>query len=218
MNRRISTLATMAIAIVAVIAGMLLSRALLQRAESSQSTTALVTGTLFEPPRALAPIALIDHDGRPFDNASLQGAWTFLFFGFTNCPDVCPMTMRILAQVEQRLSDLPDAQRPRVVLVSVDPKRDTPEQLAKYVKYFNPAFLGVTGEQSSLDEFTRKIGVPVAISETGDGGYTVDHSAAIFLIDPRGRIRALFSAPHVADSIAADYRRVVGITDTKSDG
>ncbi len=216
MTRKTSTVVAIAIAIVAVIAGMLLSRALLHRAESSQAL--LTTGTLLEPARALAPFALTDHEGRPFDNQALQGQWTFLFFGFTNCPDVCPTTMRMLAQVEQSLSNLPAALRPQVVLVSVDPKRDTPAQLATYVKYFNPSFAGVTGDQASLDAFTRKIGVPVAISETGDGGYTVDHSAAIFLIDPNGRMRALFSPPHAPAAIAADYRRVVNATDDNSDG
>ena len=96
-----------------------------------------------------------------------------------------------------------------MILVSVDPKRDTPEQLATYVKFFSPAFVGVTGAPEALDTFTRQVGVPVAITPTDGGGYTVDHSAAVFLIDPTGAMRALFSPPHSPKAIAADYRRIV---------
>lgn len=128
------------------------------------------------------------------------------------------MTLHTLAQVEQSLADLPESERPRVTLISVDPARDTPEQLAKYVAYFNPSFVGVTGEEGALKEFTREVGVPVVITSTGDGAYTVDHSAAIFLINPQGEIRALFSPPHTPQAIAADYRQLVLGTDARSDG
>lgn len=217
MIRKTSIALAITIAIVAVIAGMLLSRALLHSAGSAQSS-ALETGTLLEPSRPLPAFSLVDHEGQPFDRNRLQGQWTFLFFGFTNCPDVCPMTLRMLSGVEKSLADLPDDQRPHVVLISVDPKRDTPEQLATYVKYFNPSFVGVTGDQTAIDEFTRQLGVPVAITSTGDGGYTVDHSAAIFLINPQGELRALFSPPHAPSTIASDYRRVLGAPESKNDG
>jgi protein SCO1 len=207
MNRKTSLLA-IAISIVAVIAGMLLSRALVNRAEDSRAT-ALVTGTLLDPPRPLPSFSLVDQANRAFDNERLRGRWSYLFFGFTNCPDVCPTTLRMLAQTEQSLSDLPPAERPQVILVSVDPKRDTPQQLVSYLKFFNPAFIGLTGEQEALDAFTRQLGVPVAITPTDNGNYTVDHSAAIFLIDPSGAMRALFSPPHSPTSLADDYRRIL---------
>lgn len=216
MNRKSSIAVAITVAIVAVIAGMLLSQALLRRAANAESA-ALTTGTLLEPPRPLPAFSLVDHEGQPFDRARLQDQWTFLFFGFTNCPDVCPMTLQMLATVEKSLADLPQNLRPRVALISVDPKRDTPEQLATYVKYFSPSFLGITGDEAALDEFTRAMGVPVAIASTGGGGYTVDHSAAIFLINPRGELRALFSPPHTPSAIAADYRRIVGAAEKKSD-
>jgi protein SCO1/2 len=207
MNRKTSVLA-IAISIVAVIAGMLLSRALVNRAEDS-TATALVTGTLLDPPRPLPSFSLMDQANRAFDNKRLRGRWSYLFFGFTNCPDVCPTTLRMLAQTEQSLSDLPSAQRPQVILVSVDPKRDTPQQLVSYLKFFNPTFIGLTGEQEALNAFTRQLGVPVAITPTDNGNYTVDHSAAVFLIDPNGAMRALFSPPHSPTSLADDYRRIL---------
>ena len=160
-------------------------------------------------PRAVGDLAMKDQDGKPRRLADLTGAPALVFFGFTHCPDVCPTTLGMLAQVEKQLADLPEAARPQVVLVSVDPKRDTPEQLAPYVKFFSPSFTGVTGSQHDVDQFTRALGVPVATTPTANGDYTVDHSAAIFLIDPNGAMRALFSTPHVSREIAQDYRRIV---------
>jgi len=247
MSRIRSIAPAIAIAIVAIAAGMLLSRAILQR--GGQVPT-LASGTLLTPPKALpamtqAPPAMarsptheqtpvagfIDQDRRVFDAARLQGRWSLLFFGFTSCPDICPTTLGTLARAEKLLADLPDAQRPQVVLVSVDARRDTPEQLASYVKFFSPSFTGITAPQHFIEDFARQMGVvvvitplhqeahagaaqarPAASSDTdpeGFGEYTVDHSTSIFLIDPLGRMRALFSAPHIADTLAEDYRRVI---------
>lgn len=193
------------VAIVAIAAGMLLSRALLD----SPGGPTLAKATLIDPARPLPPMAFVDQQGQPFGVEQLRGHWSILFFGFTHCPDVCPTTLALLAQVEKKLADLPAEQRPHVVLVSVDPKRDTPERLAQYVKSFSPTFTGITGEQEAMHEFALKLGVPVAISELPGGNYTVDHSAAIFVIDPSGALRALSSTPHQVPIIAEDYRSIV---------
>jgi protein SCO1/2 len=211
MSRKTSIAVPIIVVIVAAIAGMLLSRALTGSQDGAEPV-ALASGLLLEPARPLPPISLIDHEGAPFDNARMGGQWSFLFFGFTNCPDVCPTTMRMLAQTESLLADLPGELRPRVILVSVDAKRDTPEQLASYVKFFNPEFVGLTGEQGDLEAFATRIGVPVALTPDSSGGYTVDHGAAIFVVEPSGALRALFTPPHDARAIAADYRRIVGAT------
>ena len=195
-----------AIAIVAIAAGMLLSRYMLGRA--AQGAPILETATLLDPPRPLPPMQLTDDQGQPFDNARVRERWSLLFFGFTNCPDICPTTLTQLAQVEKALADLPAAQRPQIVLMSVDPQRDTAAQLDKYVHFFSPSFVGVTGTERAVEELTRQLGVPVAITRTSDT-YTVDHSSAIFLVNPAGKMRALFSAPHVTKAIAEDYRRIV---------
>ena len=193
------------VAIVAIAAGMLLSRVLLQRSDGPT----LAKATLLEPARPLPPVAFIDSRGQPFGPDRLRGHWSILFFGFTSCPDVCPTTLALLAQVEQQLGDLPAEQRPQVILVSVDPQRDTPEQLARYVGSFSPTFIGVTGEQKAINDFALNMGVPVAITPLPGGSYTVDHSAAIFIIDPNGAMRALSSTPHNAPIIAEDYRSIV---------
>lgn len=194
------------VAIVAIAGGMLLSRALLDRTAGPT----LAKATLLEPPRPLPAMSFVDQQGQPFGPERLRGHWSILFFGFTHCPDVCPTTLALLAQVEKQLTDLPGEQRPQIVLMSVDPERDTPEQLARYVKSFSPTFTGVTSDSgAAMHEFALKLGVPVAITELPSGGYTVDHSAAIFVIDPSGSMRALSSTPHNVSIIASDYRSIV---------
>ena len=166
--------------------------------------------TLFQEPRALPQFALIDQAGRGFDRERLRGHWTFLFFGFVNCPDICPTTLVTLAGARKALTDLPAGKRPEVAFVSVDPGRDTPQVLAAYVANFDPSFAGVTGSAEVIEAVTRALGVAVIIGPAAaDGSYTVDHSAAIFLVDPRARVAALFGAPHEAAAIARDYRRIV---------
>ena len=143
MSRKQSIAVAAVVAIVAVASGMLLARALFTSQDSTQ--LALAKATLLTPPRPLPEFELIDQDGSPFTQAQLRGHWSVLFFGFTHCPDVCPTTLGVLAKARQELSDLPDELQPHVVLVSVDPKRDTPQQLASYVKFFDSSFTGVTG-------------------------------------------------------------------------
>ncbi|HEY0681885.1 MAG TPA: SCO family protein [Steroidobacter sp.] len=193
------------VAIVAIAAGILLARAVLDRSDAPT----LAKATLIDPARPLPPMAFIDQEGKPFGPEQLRGHWSILFFGFTFCPDICPTTLALLAQVEKQLADLPQEQRPHIVLVSVDPKRDTPERLAQYVKSFSPSFTGITGEQEAVHEFALKMGVPVQISPLPGGNYTVDHSAAIFVVDPNGALRALSSTPHQVPIIAEDYRSIV---------
>jgi len=195
------------VAIVAAAAGALLARGML--GNSSVPQAAMTAGTVLDPPRALPTFSLIDQDNQPVTNASLNGRWTLLFFGFTNCPDVCPATLTQLAQLKKKLADLRENERPHVVLITADPERDTPEQLRTYVKFFDPSFAGFTGSPADVERFTRELGVPVAISKTSEGAYTVDHSAAIFLIDRDAKFRALFSTPHDINKIAADYRLIV---------
>jgi protein SCO1/2 len=205
---RTQTIALAAIvAIVAVAAGILSARWLLQQ---QTGQPAVASATLLSPPRPLPPLALVDQDNRPFDTSRLRGGWTLLFFGFTSCPDACPLTMTALAQTNKLLADLPAERRPRVVMISVDPERDTPERLAGYVRAFDPTFVGATGTKPAIDELAQRIGVLVATRPIDGGSYTVDHTTSVFLVDPDGALRALFSAPLTPKLIAEDYRRIAG--------
>ena len=208
MTRKSTLVLAAALAIVAALLGAVIARALIGTSGPTQAS--LTHATLLEPPLALPQVTLIDDAGGPFTLERLQNGWHLLFFGFTNCPDVCPNTLTVLASVARSLDDLPPSQQPQVVLVSVDPARDTPEKLTAYVRFFSDRFIGVTGSEDAIAQFTRAVGIPVAKVPLEGGEYTVDHGGGILLIDPQGRLRALFSMPHDVATITGDYRRIVG--------
>lgn len=204
LTRKLVLLAT---GIVAASFGALLAQKVLQ---NRNATPTLLVGTLLEPPKSVPEFALVDHTNAPFTAARLHNRWSLMFFGFTNCADVCPTTLAVLATAIKTLSGLPPAQRPQVFFVSVDAKRDTPAVLSAYIKHFDPSFVGVTGTQPDLDAFTKALGVPSAIRTFDNGSYAVDHYAGILAFNPQGELRALFSAPHTAEGLATDYRSLVG--------
>ncbi len=166
-------------------------------------------GTVFPTARALPAFELENHHGEPWTRASLQGDWQLLFFGFTNCPDVCPMTLATLAGAVERL-DADGGPVPEVVFVSVDPGRDDPETLQRYVEHFNDAFMGVTGEREAIDRLTGALGISYSLGQPDENGdYPVDHSAAILLINPEGDWQALWQPPHGREILAEEFRRIV---------
>lgn len=170
----------------------------------------LATGTLLAPSRAMADFSLIDHHGRSFGSANLRGSWSLMFFGYTHCPDFCPATLTTLAAVEKRMRKEASPPPPQVIFVSVDAKRDTPEQLAKYVPYFDADFIGLTAaDQPSIEALAKRWGVTVSIRPATDGNYTVDHSAAIFVIDPKGDLAAILTGPFSTDTLRSDIKRIV---------
>ena len=184
-----------------------LSAALLWRYSTPQIQ--LATGTYLAPARALPDFSLIDQRGAPFGPRKFAGHWSLMFFGYINCPDFCPTTLSTLAAMEKNLR-AEDAARPQVVFISVDAQRDTPQQLAKYVPYFDPSFIGVTAaDQPTIEALARKLGVAVAIVPSAGGGYSVDHSGAIFVVDPAGKIAAILTGPFTADALLADFKRIV---------
>lgn len=168
-----------------------------------------VQARLLQAPRTVPAVPMIDHSGSPLGEAAFRGHWTLVFFGFTHCPDVCPTTLSTLARASRRLDDLRVADRPRVMMVSVDPGRDSPEQLARYVAHFDPSFTGVSVAAEHLPALTAAFGVAYAYVPTGDADYSVDHTAAVFLVDPQARVAAVFLTPHEAETMAEDYRRIL---------
>jgi len=197
-------LAGVIITILSVSAGIWAARAVLDRKANTDDLEA----TRFPVAREVPPFELIDHNNAVFDNNSLKGHWSFLFFGYTHCPDVCPTTLSVLNSVAGKLQDIDDDIR--FIFVSVDPDRDTPEQLARFVTYFNGDFIGVTGTPGGMEEMTRQLGILYnrVAAEDGSDGYLVDHTASIFLFDPDGRYHAVFTPPLSADAISADFRKM----------
>lgn len=164
--------------------------------------------------RELVDFELVSHQGEAFTRDSLEDRWTLLFFGFTNCPDICPMTLFELAGVREYLAEENLADAIRTVFVTVDPARDTPEQLAAYVPEFDPTFIGVTGELEEIDRLARDVGIAHARhDQNGGDDYLVDHGTAVLLINPRAELQAVFTAPHRAASMASDLERILAFHD-----
>lgn len=193
------------IMVLATVVGIWAARAVLDNSPAVDELGA----TRFPVAREIAPFALIDHNNAVFDNSSLRQRWSFLFFGYTHCPDVCPTTLSVLNSVANRLQDL-DADI-RMVFVSLDPERDTPELLAQYVRYFNGDFIGVTGSPEALEQLTKPLGIFSARVDAEDGSenYLVDHTSSVLLFDPDGRFHAVFSTPLSAEKISADFRKML---------
>ncbi|WP_339617826.1 SCO family protein [uncultured Gilvimarinus sp.] len=161
---------------------------------------------VFETPRRFDDFALRNQKGEPFTREDFVGQWSLVFFGFTHCPDICPTTM---AELDRLVSKLPDdiAKETQVVLVSLDPARDTPEVLSEYVGYFDPNFIGVTGDFLTLRRFANQVNVAFNKVTVGDD-YTVDHSGNIVLINPRGDYHGFFKPPFELAKLKATYSSI----------
>jgi protein SCO1/2 len=168
--------------------------------ERGAAPPSLRAGTALPEPRQLGDFAFTDQNGQPFSRAALRGRWTLVFTGFTNCPDVCPLTVATMADLRRRLArdDI------RFLFVSVDPERDTPDVIRRYLAHFDPLLAGATGPRAEVEAFTSGLGLAQVVNPGVDGEYTVDHSTALVLIDPDARLAGYFSAPHEADALAAD--------------
>ena len=159
---------------------------------------------LFPQLRAVPDFALQQSDGTALSAKELQGRWTIVFFGFTHCPDVCPTTLGELAQAQKLWAGVDASRRPQVLFVSVDPERDTPEKTGEYAAYFHPDTLAATLPEPALQAFANSLGMVYMKVATEGGDYTMDHSTALVLLDPRGRQAGLFRPPFVPADIAAD--------------
>jgi protein SCO1/2 len=151
---------------------------------------------------------LTDHNGKPRALADFRGKVVLMFFGYTQCPDVCPTTMSELAAAMQKLGR--DADRVQVLFVTVDPERDTPELLSRYVPAFNPTFLGLYGDAAATAEVAKEFKI-LYQKQPGatPGSYTMDHSAGTFIFDPQGRLRVYISYGQGADVFAHDIRELL---------
>jgi protein SCO1/2 len=168
----------------------------------------LSPGFYLPQPLPLDPFKLVDRDSSPFTLDDLRSRWTLVFFGYTHCPDVCPMTMAQIRSVRKSMTTLDDEMPLAVVFVSIDPQRDSAAQLKSYADQFNNDFVGVGGEPLDVDAFAKQFKVKYAIAGGTNDAYFIDHTSSVALVDPKARLRALFSVPLRPDAVAADVRRI----------
>ncbi len=163
---------------------------------------------LFPQPRDLPAFSLQQSDRTQLVPGELKGHWTVVFLGFTHCPDVCPTTLAELAQAQKQWAALPDSTRPRVLFVSVDPDRDTPDRIGEYAHAFHRDTLAATADIPALEAFARSLSLVFMKVEPEDGApanqYNVDHSAALAVLDPQGRMAGVIPPPLVPKAVAAD--------------
>ena len=161
-------------------------------------------------PRDIAPFELQDHTGAPYNRESLNGKWTFIFFGFTYCPDVCPVSMSEMGKADASIRAIGGelADQFQGILVSVDPERDTEQILGDYATAFSPRFLGVRGEISTTGLFAQQVNTAFAKVPDDNGGYTLDHSGNIVIINPHGHYHGFIKLPHKAETISLAYQSI----------
>ena len=166
-----------------------------------------IEGLFWPNPKQINDFNTLDQTGEKFGLNELIGKWSFIFFGYTHCPDICPITMAVMNEAYNDLVAQHDDIQ--VIFASVDPDRDTPEKLAQYVTYFNERFIGLGGDKEKVDSLTKQIGVAYYVdAEEQNENYLVDHSASIFLLDPKGRFISKISAPHNKNKIVTQFTKI----------
>ena len=164
-----------------------------------------------EQARTLVDFELRDQNNQPFGEKQLKGKWSLLFFGYTHCPDICPISLQAMAEMMKAIDDKHVREDLQVAFISVDPARDTPALLKSYVEYFNPSFIGATAALPELKKLTTSIGIAHKLEKKSDEqeSYLVSHSGAIVLLNPQAEFSGLFSAPHDALAMARDMTKII---------
>lgn len=208
MNSSLKIAAGAAATLLLVMAAVLVVRGIDNAPRALQRATVLPT------PMPLPEFRLLGQDGTPFTRDSLRNRHTLVFFGFTHCPDICPATLQQLAMARAALVErLPTGTAaPDILLISVDPGRDTPEALKAYTSIFGPGTFAATGEHDRLLALTSPLGIFFETGETSESGYAVNHSAAVLLVNDRAELQAVFSAPHDVDSFVSDLLVIADAT------
>ena len=200
MSNATSKLAAALVAIVLVVGIWFLMRAAMAPDPQLQSATVLPS------PMELPDFTMLDQDAKPFTTVSLEGSWNLLFFGFSHCPDVCPATLQQLTVARSRMlaAGRAESEVPGIVLISVDPERDSPDVLKSYIANFGENIVGLTGSASELEKLAKPLGIFHAKSAGHHEGYNVDHTSAVLLINTDAQFHALFSAPYTVGDLVHD--------------
>ena len=196
------------VALVALVIGLTVYKVL--NTERQLDTAELLDAGIVMLPqgRDMPDVSLTNQDGEAVSMEQLEGRWNLLFFGYTFCPDICPATLAELRQLRGKLPEEVN-QRLQPILVSVDPERDTPEQLKKYLDYFGAGFIGLTGPLDDIQTLANAAGVPFIPGDTSKKDYTVDHGANLALIGPDGRLRGFIRAPMRTEKLAEQLSAVL---------
>jgi len=183
--------------------------------------------TIYPEARMLSDFRLLDQQGEFFTKDDLQGRWSLVFFGFTNCPDICPITMAELRQFYAGL-DFSEDEKPRVILVTVDPGEDNPESMAAYLENYSKEFIGLSGDPKQIAQLATELYVgygdvvkaevasishehegPHIKDEAVQGNYIIEHSAHIAVVNPQGDYYAVMRAPHRDQDLIKGFRRLI---------
>ena len=198
---RTQTTVVVLVALVALVMGLTVFKTL-NRSGQLNPAELLDAGIVLLPQsRPLPELTLTDVEGQPQAVTALTGRWTLMFFGYTFCPDICPTTLAELRQLNGLLSE-EDRQRLQVVMVSVDPNRDTPQQLKQYLGFFDAGFRGLTGPLGDIQALSGRVGIPFIPGDESLPNYTVDHSGNLALLGPDGRQHGFIRAPLKVQKLA----------------
>ena len=175
-----------------------------QKFLSAPSMPSLKNAVLYPTPRPIPDFMLTQANGKPLTLADWRGRWNVVYIGYATCPDVCPTTLATFKTAWRDLQNQKQADDVRFDFVSVDPQRDTPELLTRYVSFFSPDFIAATGSDEQLTPFTRNLGLIYSRSTDANGNIEVDHSGSPVIVDPQGRLLGMFRPPFTAADVAAD--------------
>ncbi|MDR2212352.1 MAG: SCO family protein [Pseudomonadales bacterium] len=211
MQRNVANTVIGLVAFIALVLGLLIHK-VLTPAPMSQEQLSENGLFVYDIPRRLAAFQLTDQDGQPFTGERLKGRWSLLYFGYTYCPDICPVTMATLRQFQEQLAkvDADAAAQTQVVFISVDPARDTPEKLKQYVRYFGADYQGATAEYIDVFNLARQLNIAFAYVPQGDeGDYLVNHSGEVLLINPEGDFQGFFKFPQDPAKMVLTFRALL---------
>jgi protein SCO1 len=164
---------------------------------------------LWPEPRPVSEFTLENQHGDAFTHTDLQGRWSFLFFGYLECPDVCPTTLHVMRELRAQLEASGVADDYQFVFISVDPGRDTPARIGSYLDHFDSAFVGVSGPAPELERLARSVAVKyVEVVDADSGSRAIDHTSSLLVVDPLGRITAAFPPPHRPDRMRGQFEQL----------
>ncbi|OJA00883.1 hypothetical protein BEV13_01990 [Rickettsiella grylli] len=166
-------------------------------------------GTMIDTPQPIPEFHLVNGSNQPFTNLNFKGHYSFLFFGFTHCQNICPLTMTLLTQLYSELN-AEKLTLPQIIFITLDPRHDTPPVVGAYVKAFNPRFIGVTGPSAGIQQLSKQLGVVYLQQDSSsENNIQIDHSGTLYLINPEAQLVAIFSPPHNKANIKQDYKAIV---------